>query len=244
MERAGPAGDRGTGPVRPARRADRGHHRVPAPGAAAAADLLGHAGPARGTSPWPRPGPDEEHSYLPDKAMALIAGVPAQALRSARSASSPAERARGRHLRLLYRTSRLLPARPPGASPVTGRAGPGTGVHGRASGLRLAARWMRAHMAWAGWASVGAAPGRGSASSSVPCSAARGPPEPGVQSRGCRPARPRRRTPCAARRATSGGAPGRVHDPAEPGLRQCRVGSSRPNGFAPGKPVTVRAELQ
>jgi len=92
-------------------------------------------------------GPDEEHSYLPDKAMALISeyqrspqigplGEFADERGDATSASYtelPADRP--------------APRRKPGHA----RTGPGTAD---GSGWR---RWLRAHMAWAGWASVGAA---------------------------------------------------------------------------------------
>src|SRR6476646_897706 len=99
-------------------------------------------------------GPDEEHSYLPDKAMALIAeyqrspqigplgefaGERAEDATSASYTELPAS----------FRPARKHKA-------AHGRTGPGTGSTGGqpGSGWR---RWVRAHMAWAGWASVGAA---------------------------------------------------------------------------------------
>jgi serine/threonine protein kinase len=91
-------------------------------------------------------GPDEEHSYMPEAAMALIAeyqrspqlaalGQPDDDRDDATSASytelpasyKPAPRGRAGH----------------------GRTGPAAGSSWR--------RWLRTHMAWAGWASVGAA---------------------------------------------------------------------------------------
>jgi serine/threonine protein kinase len=99
-------------------------------------------------------GPDEEHSYLPDKAMALIAeyqrspqigplgefaGERAEDATSASYTELPAS----------FRPARKHKA-------AHGRTGPGTGSTGGqpGSGWR---RWVRAHMVWAGWASVGAA---------------------------------------------------------------------------------------
>jgi hypothetical protein len=103
-------------------------------------------------------GPDEEHSYLPDKVMALIAeyqrspqigplgefaGERAEDATSASYTELPAS----------YRPARRR--KPPGHG-RPGRTDPGTGAAGgrQGSGWR---RWLRAHMAWAGWASVGAA---------------------------------------------------------------------------------------
>src|SRR5262245_50390924 len=99
-------------------------------------------------------GPDEEHSYLPEAAMAMIAeyqrspqigplGEFADQRGDATSASYT-------ELPASYRPA---PRRKPGH----GRTGPGTAdgrQGGKGSGWR---RWMRAHMAWAGWATVGAA---------------------------------------------------------------------------------------
>jgi serine/threonine protein kinase len=106
-------------------------------------------------------GPDEEHSYLPDKAMALIAeyqrspqigplgefaGERAEDATSASYTELPAS----------YRPARRR--KPAHGRTGPGRTDPGTGsgaARGRqGSGWR---RWLRAHMAWAGWASVGAA---------------------------------------------------------------------------------------
>jgi serine/threonine protein kinase len=106
-------------------------------------------------------GPDEEHSYLPDKAMALIAeyqrspqigplgefaGERAEDATSASYTELPAS----------YRPARRR-------KPAHGRIGPGRtdpGTGNEAAGGRQGSgwrRWLRAHMAWAGWASVGAA---------------------------------------------------------------------------------------
>jgi len=99
-------------------------------------------------------GPDEEHSYLPDKAMALIAEYQRspQIGPLGEFSGERAEDATSASYTELPASYRPAPRRKPGH----GRAGPGTGsTDGRqGSGWR---RWLRAHMAWAGWASVGAA---------------------------------------------------------------------------------------
>ena len=95
-------------------------------------------------------GPDEEHSYLPDKAMALIGeyqrspqlgplGQPGAGLGEDRG--DDATSASYTELPASYKPA---PRRRPGA----GQPDPG-GPAWR--------RWLRSHMAWAGWASVGAA---------------------------------------------------------------------------------------
>ena len=94
--------------------------------------------------------PDEGHSYLPQTAMALIgeyqrspqlaaAGQPGAGLGEDRS--DDATSASYTELPASYKPA---PRRKPG----TGSPGPGR------SGWQ---RWLRSHMAWAGWASVGAA---------------------------------------------------------------------------------------
>ena len=89
-----------------------------------------------------RPGAAGEHSYLPDAAMALIAQYQRNPL-LARRPAPPGGQRRGRHVRLLHRTPRLLPAQAP---PPEGPRRP--------AGWR---RWVKTHMAWVGWVSVGAA---------------------------------------------------------------------------------------
>jgi len=106
-------------------------------------------------------GPDEEHSYLPDKAMALIAEYQRspQIGPLGEFAGERAEDATSASYTELPASYKPAPRRKPGH----GRTGPGrtdpgtrTGTAGgrQGSGWR---RWLRAHMAWAGWASVGAA---------------------------------------------------------------------------------------
>ncbi len=179
-------------------------------------------------------GPDEGHSYLPDKAMALIAeyqrsphvgplGEFADERGDATSASYT-------ELPASYRpASRRKPGH--------GRAGtgPGTGPAG-GSGWR---RWMRAHMAWAGWASVGAALvvigvilGSALSSSSTPA--------PVTSTSGLPPPPPPPAAPLTV--CTSS-------DQAASGPDACMVGRSRDiadaawavrvSGFPPGEPVTV-----
>ncbi len=96
-------------------------------------------------------GPDEEHSYLPDKAMALIGqyhqrspqlGPPGQL--GAGLGEDRGDDATSASYTELPASYKPAPRRRPAA------AGPDPG----GPGWR---RWLRSHMAWAGWASVGAA---------------------------------------------------------------------------------------
>ena len=176
-------------------------------------------------------GPDEEHSYLPDKAMALIAeyqrspqigplGEFADERGDATSASYT-------ELPASYKPA---PRRKPGH----GRTGPGPGA-GAAGGSGWR-RWLRAHMAWAGWASVGAALvvigvilGSALSSSSSPgpaTSSNGGPPVPP----------PAPNTVCGS--SGHGGGPDACM------VQQSRGPADaawvvRASAFAPGKPVTV-----
>jgi serine/threonine protein kinase len=99
-------------------------------------------------------GPDEEHSYLPDKVMALIAEYQRspQIGPLGEFSDERAEDATSASYTELPASYRPASRRKPGH----GRAGAGTGPPGgrQGSGWR---RWLRGHMAWAGWASVGAA---------------------------------------------------------------------------------------
>jgi hypothetical protein len=180
-------------------------------------------------------GPDEEHSYLPEAAMALIveyqrspqigplgdfAGDRAEDATSASYTELPAS----------YKPARRR-------KPGHGRTGPGrtdpgtgTGVAGgrQGSGWR---RWLRAHMAWAGWASVGAALVvvgviLGSELSNTPST---------VQPPLVPPQAPK--TVCGSS-GQPGGGPGACM------VRQSRGPADaawvvRASGFEPGKPVTV-----
>ena len=168
-------------------------------------------------------GPDEEHSYLPDKAMALIAEY-----QRSPQIGPLAEFADERGDATSASYSELPADRPaPRRKPAHGRTGTG------AAGGPGWQRWLRAHMAWAGWAAVGAALvvvgvvlGSALSSSSSP-DTDQAPPVP--------PAAPR--TVC--------GSPGQAGG--EPGA--CLVRQSlgpadaawvvRASGFEPGKPVTV-----
>ena len=81
-----------------------------------------------------RPGAAGEHSYLPDAAMALIAQYQRNPL-LASGQPRPGGQRRGRHVRLLHRTPRLLPAQaptpegpaPPGRLAAVGQDAPGLG---------------------------------------------------------------------------------------------------------------------
>jgi serine/threonine protein kinase len=96
-------------------------------------------------------GPYEEHSYLPEKAMALIG----EYQRSPQLAplgppgSGPGDDATSASYTELPASYKPAPRRKPGH----GRTPPGAPA-GKGSRWR---RWLREHMAWAGWASVGAA---------------------------------------------------------------------------------------
>ena len=103
-------------------------------------------------------GPDEEHSYLPDKVMALIAEYQRSPQigplgEFAGERSDDATSASYTELPASYKPA---PRRKPGH----GRTGPGPGARPGSTGGRQGPgwrRWLRAHMAWAGWASAGAA---------------------------------------------------------------------------------------
>jgi serine/threonine protein kinase len=186
-------------------------------------------------------GPDEEHSYLPDKAMALIAeyqrspqigplgefaGERAEDATSASYTELPAS----------FRPARRR--KPAHGRTGPGRTDPGTGT-GAAGGRQGSGwrRWLRAHMAWAGWASVGAALvvvgvilGSALSSSSTPSTGSNSvPPVP--------PQAPD--TVCGSSGQASGGS------------GACMVKQSigttatawvvRASGFAPRTPVTVTA---
>ena len=106
-------------------------------------------------------GPDEEHSYLPDKAMALIAEYQRspQIGPLGEFAGERAEDATSASYTELPASYRPAPRRKPAHGRTgPGRTDPGTGT-GAAGGRQGSGwrRWLRAHMAWAGWASVGAA---------------------------------------------------------------------------------------
>jgi hypothetical protein len=192
-------------------------------------------------------GPDEEHSYLPDKAMALIAeyqrspqigslgDFAGDRADDATSASytelpasyKPARRHKPGHGRTGHgRTGhgRTGPGTGPGTGPTGGQPG---------SGWR---RWVRAHMAWAGWASVGAALvvvgvilGSALSSSSTPT------PSTGSGLPGGRP-------PAPSKACGSSGHAGRGPDACMVKQSQGTAGDAwvvRASGFEPGQPVTV-----
>ena len=185
-------------------------------------------------------GPDEEHSYLPDKAMALIAeyqrspqigplgefaGERAEDATSASYTELPASYRPARRRKPAHgRTDRARDR-------VCGRRSAGSGWR----------RWVRAHMAWAGWASVGAALvvvgvilGSALSSSSTPNPASNS-GLPGGR-------RPRRRRPCAARPATPAADPTRAWSKQSQGT----TGTAwvvQASGFESGPTGHRRAEL-
>ena len=164
-------------------------------------------------------GPDEEHAYLPEAAMALIEEYQRSPQLAALGESDDdrSDDATAASYTELPASYKPVPRRKPG----TGSPGPGE------SGWR---RWLRSHMAWAGWASVGAALvvvgvvlGAALSSSSSPDPAEL---EADIRRR-CRWRRRWRRTRCAARRPQHP-RPRPVHAEPEPGHRRCRVGRPGP----------------
>ena len=178
-------------------------------------------------------GPDEEHSYLPDKAMTLITeyqrsphvGLPGEFADERGDATS----ASYTELPASYRPA---PRRKPGqgrtGTGAAGGTGPGGGT-GAAGGTGWR-RWLRGHLAWAGWATVGAALvvigvilGSALSSSSSPTP----PPVP--------PSAPH--TVC--------GSPGLAAGPSGACMERQSLGPAdaawvvRARGFEPGQPVTV-----
>src|SRR6266568_4355399 len=185
-------------------------------------------------------GPDEEHSYLPDKAMALIAEYqrspqigPLGELAGERAGDATS--ASYTELPASYRPARRRKPAHGRTGPGRTGPGPGTGTAGgqQDSGWR---RWLRAHMAWAGWASVGAALvvvgvilGSALSSSSTPTPASNSGPPGGPP--------PAPKTVCGSSGQAAGG-PGACM------VRQSRgtpvdAWIVRASGFEPGKPVTV-----
>ncbi len=141
-------------------------------------------------------GPDEEHSYLPDKAMALIAEYQRspQLGTFAEIGEDRGEDATSASYTELPASYKPVPRRRPDHGRSRSAVPPGSGWR----------RWLRAHLAWAGWASVGAALvvvgvilGAALSSSSTP-----NPPRASNPA-GMPPGRRRRRpVPCAVRPAS------------------------------------------
>jgi len=168
-------------------------------------------------------GPDEEHSYLPDKAMALIT----EYQRSPQI--GPLGEFADEHSDATSASYTELPADRPAPRRKPGHARTGSGTAG-GSGWR---RWLRAHMAWAGWASVGAALvvigvilGSALSSSSSPSPV----PVPPVPP-------PAPKTVC--------GSPGQAGGQSGACMVRQSLGPAdaawvvRASGFEPGKPVTI-----
>jgi serine/threonine protein kinase len=172
-------------------------------------------------------GPDEEHSYLPGTAMALIAEYrrSPQLAALGQLDTGPGDDATSASYTELPAAYKPASRRKPGRQPGPGQAGPGW------------RRWVRGHIAWVGWASVGAALvvvgvilGAALSSSSTPNAA-----PPGGAPAGGPPVAPR--TVCG----NSGHAGG--------GPYLCMATQSlgtvdaawvvQASGFAPGTPVTV-----
>ncbi len=100
-------------------------------------------------------GPDEEHSYLPEEAMALIGEYQRSPQLAALGEDRPDDATAASYTELPA-SCKPAPRRPPkGAGSKRSRGSRGSrGSKGSRSGWR---EWVRTHMAWVGWASVGAA---------------------------------------------------------------------------------------
>jgi serine/threonine protein kinase len=174
-------------------------------------------------------GPDEEHAYLPDRAMALIAEYQRSPQLAAFSENGDdhGDDATAASYTELPASYKPVPRR----RPATGSSDPG------GSGWR---RWLRSHMAWAGWASVGAALvvvgvilGAALSSSSNPNSAGSN------QTSGLRPV-----PPVAPNTVCGGTSASNTHGPALCMLTMS-MGTAdaawvvQGRGFAPGTSVTV-----
>ncbi len=178
-------------------------------------------------------GPGEEHAYLPAAAMALIGQY---RTREYQRGPAPAAFEDVGEERGDEATSASFTELPASYKPASRRK-PGTGTPGPGgSGWR---RWLRSHMAWAGWASVGAALivvgvflGAALSSSSVPNGA--GPKQPS----GALP------PPPVAPDTVCGTSAGHASGPFLCMLHQS-IGTAgaawlvRGSGFAPGTSVTV-----
>jgi len=184
-------------------------------------------------------GPDEEHSYLPGGAMALITEYQRNPQLTALGQPGDDRDLTAASYTELPASYKPAPRRRPGhgraGGPGSRRSRGAPGAAGPAgSGWR---QWLRSHLAWAGWASAGAALvvvgviiGASLSSSSSPSPGRTAPSQPLAP-----PVAPQ--TVCGA----SGGSASR------PAL--CMVGQSlgtagmpwvvRGRGFAPGTPVTV-----
>ena len=94
-------------------------------------------------------GPDEEHSYLPDKVMALIGEYQRSPQLGPLGAGldDRVDDATSASYTELPASYKPVPRRRPDHGRSRGAVPPGSGWR----------RWLRAHMGWAGWASVGAA---------------------------------------------------------------------------------------
>jgi hypothetical protein len=94
-------------------------------------------------------GPDEEHAYLPEAAMALIGEYQRSPQLAAfgQVGAGSGDDATAASYTELPASYKPAPRRKPGAG---SGSGPGPGRPGWR-------QWLRSHMAWAGWASVGAA---------------------------------------------------------------------------------------
>jgi serine/threonine protein kinase len=99
-------------------------------------------------------GPDEDHPYLPDAAMALITQYQRspQFVAQAGPGEEDSTSASYTELPASYKPR---PRRPPKGAGVPGSGTPGVPGTGPSGTGRMA--WIRTHLAWAGWASVGAA---------------------------------------------------------------------------------------
>jgi serine/threonine protein kinase len=96
-------------------------------------------------------GPDEDHPYLPGPAMALITQYQ-RSPQFAAQAGPGEEDSTSASYTELPASYKPRPRRPPKGAGIPGAGTPGSGPSG--TGFKS---WIRTHLAWAGWASAGAA---------------------------------------------------------------------------------------
>jgi len=105
-------------------------------------------------------GPDEGHAYLPDNAMALIGEYQRNPQLTALSRPDEDRDATSASYTELPASYKPAPRRKPGHG-RSGHGRPGATAADGAGGSRGAGpgwrQWLRSHLAWAGWASAGAA---------------------------------------------------------------------------------------
>jgi serine/threonine protein kinase len=104
----------------------------------------------------PQAGPDEDHPYLPDAAMALLTEYQ-RSPQFAAQAGPGEEDSTSASYTELPASYKPRPRRPPKVAGVRPPGAGGSGVQGSGPSGAGFKGWIRTHLAWAGWASAGAA---------------------------------------------------------------------------------------